>query len=554
MKNPFIENFVTNCGHKLAHLYILNDCLYRYQNIVILGTGSDEIPIYMTALQFNLRISAFCNVFEREFDFLNKDMDYIPTLTPDEVQGLPDCALLCAGKKLEKLKECHGSLISDMDIYIADVDFHDHTLNGKAVPSIWRLNPAILEKPIVIFGTGAQGKAQAKTFEEHGTDFQAFSVNNPAKHGTCMMDREVISPDKLKTMIGTVNVVCAIQEWQPVYRQLRLMGFAEGNIFLNTVRFCHVGGSVVGFFRNGYFKMAGYANIAMQYRHGKMIYDSLKQLNTDYVVFPQSAVGDLTLTLPLIAEYKKEHKIGRIKCVVAEEREDLAPWLIDVTDCLFLPQSKIIDLWDYLYLIGEDRKFTIAFFKRLSWLRDAWIRSGPEEESLMEEYQHILGVNPVNIPHITVKMKKLPEISDNSIMLLTGISSYELMGKYNRKKWDKLLSNLAKKLDSKGFSVYTNIKNEDDEAIDGTRPHQSTVSEMLETVNNFKCIISVPTGLGELLALTQCNMISIFPVMLDSHRLALDQLADRENAVSVSWQLGQEEETIDEVVRLVESY
>lgn len=91
--------------------------------------------------------------------------------------------------------------------------------------NVFLLNESINQKPIVIFGTGINGKRAYFTFLNMGIEIYAFADRNIERAGKRIFGKEILFEDNL---IGTdFTVVIASSAWREICGRLEHKGVSR---------------------------------------------------------------------------------------------------------------------------------------------------------------------------------------------------------------------------------------------------------------------------------------------------------------------------------------
>ncbi len=546
-ENLIVKNFIHNNYHKLSCLYVPHEALGGYQNLVFCGFYSDAEALFASTIAANININIFCDMFTEEYTDWYKTIDHIPVVKFEDLGALADCALIVSKDCWEKHKDCIQA--ANIDAFVGEDDI---TLfrNSSQVKPLWRMNPQAVSLPCVMFGCGNEARKQSEIFQRLGVDIGCYCDNDPQKIGGQYFGKPVISPMELSKLTGKVNVIVSICYWHPVFSQLRQLGFKESNIYINMV--AH-GSNVYSIDAHGAVQTYNFETLLYRYARGKAIYMSLNSLDATYWLYPASSIGDICMISSCVHECKRKNEIKRVVIVTYDKLRDIALLFPSVDDVLTLSYSNIVSLWTYLYIAAkwESGNIRCIYFRPASPFFNRFRHNDNYNQSLYREFMDMLGLSK-NRPERIKELRPTDMIIEsNSALLLLGYAITRLQTEFTEADIENVLESIAKRLSSRGLQVYTNTVKSTDKVIPGTKPLQSTLMQLLSNCSRFRAIISAPTGLGELLALSPCNLISFFPDTLEIHKEALDQMAEGGPAVSFLWHKNRASELIDNIVDTV---
>jgi hypothetical protein len=137
------------------------------------------------------------------------------------------------------------------------------------------------------------------------------------------------------------------------------------------------------------------------------------------------------------------------------------------------------------------------------------------------------------------------------LLIADGTVLYRDSNRLSRAEFMDFLRRIAENLICSGIRVFTNAASPNSEIVRGTCALRLSIPELTAAAEVFRAIISVPTGLAELLSLTDCMLINVFPEEYAFSAAHFDEYAGNEKVLSFIWNVKNSEALANEVVRQV---
>ena len=278
---------------------------------------------------------------------------------------------------------------------------------------------------------------------------------------------------------------------------------------------------------SGGLKKLSLEQIIYRYMHGRHIFGQLRrQQATRFLFLATAAVGDNTAVCSMVEEYKRVFGYKRVAVLIVDSLEGIARLFPAIDEVIVCQRLDFICLAYYFILNyasgkgafdSENVIFTYFMPKDISW--NGFHHADHDYLlPLFIKFRDFLGLPTSSAPSkITVPSagNDLPDIEGNAVLLIPDAVTVYRDSKTDKIEMRAFFAALAKALVAKGCAVYTNIVNENDTVIAGTRPLMCTLTQLVAVCAKFKAIVSVPTGLAELLNLTDCRLLNIWPEGLE---------------------------------------
>ncbi|MBR3516855.1 MAG: hypothetical protein IKO10_11125 [Lachnospiraceae bacterium] len=224
-----------------------------------------------------------------------------------------------------------------------------------------------------------------------------------------------------------------------------------------------------------------------------------------YIVCPYG-LGDTLYVSAFVKELKKQHGIKNVSLIVKEAHAPIAE-MFDAVDEI-IRSDKLVEKLNVFSIATETwrlKNYLYGHFKK-NIQQISHDEYDEKKYSMLGLYRkfvmNISEDSPLDL--ITYKNKNgdhsIP-MSDASVIIAPYAHTAKLLPVTF---WEKLVDVLS----DKGYEVYTNIaKNE--KAIKGTRELYVTLADIAKCAEIAKCVVSIRSGLCDMLAFTKAKMIVI---------------------------------------------
>lgn len=249
--------------------------------------------------------------------------------------------------------------------------------------------------------------------------------------------------------------------------------------------------------------------------------------NNFYIVCPGS-IGDTLYVASLVKAYKHRNSITSVSLIVKENQKSIpllfasvderivSDELVEILDSY--SRSKVVwQLDNYLYGFAREDYFCNLYMKPyeaknlLSGYKAAIL--GLQEEA---EYEEIWIDQTVGDPEI---------FNQKTIIVMPHESSAKRLP---ISLWEEISKNL-----SVNYNVYTNIKDKSELPVKGTKAVSESLKDMLPICEKCYAVISIRTGICDLLAFSKCKLIVLNTEQELSEKWDLTKVFNRDNLVNI---------------------
>lgn len=238
----------------------------------------------------------------------------------------------------------------------------------------------------------------------------------------------------------------------------------------------------------------------------------IKKDNDVQYFFCPSGIGDTLYVLAYMKEYRKAFPNKKIVFVVKEAHKflvDMYPEDVDETIVVSRFYFKLVEQYLKEHLKNEEK---IIYAHPLKIIYDPCKILGVRDICLLDLYKVLLDI-PINSEYCkpTINFKKTSDlkrqnaINHNSILLCPYCVSIPMIDK-------KIWEDIAKEYTDKGYKVFTNIKDESEEAINGTVPISLELNDFCSIIEEFKYVYAIRSGLCDLMSFFNVDLTVLYPV------------------------------------------
>lgn len=250
---------------------------------------------------------------------------------------------------------------------------------------------------------------------------------------------------------------------------------------------------------------------------GGEIYEMLRQYagnGTEIFVCPMH-IGDTVLMTAFAEDYKRQKGIGKLIAVshtVPPETLEMFPG-VDAAILLDTDQMEALQFFMTVHGLRYANGIRFAYHWNLLQIENAtpkYMVVLKDRALLSDLIRQILDLDGqakmrcMRIPMDAERKTELREKYGKSVMLMPGTLTEK---KLPVSFWE----NLAKRLQEKGYGVFTNYNGKPCETlVEGTTPLSSSLKEMAEMADAFPLFVGVRSGACDLMALSGARMAIIF--------------------------------------------
>ncbi len=229
--------------------------------------------------------------------------------------------------------------------------------------------------------------------------------------------------------------------------------------------------------------------------------------DTTYIVCPYG-IGDTLYVCAFLDEYKKAKNRRKVCAIVKKSHSDI-PKAFSFIDEVIADDSmvEILNCWAIRTQTWELKNFLYGHFKKK--LDMIFIRNDNVIlDSMVTQYRReVMGLSEhskLALEDFAFTQTESRDCLDaNSIVLMpyaNSIKSLEIS------LWERVASHL-KKL---GYSAFTNVKGPEEAVVPGTEALTGDISYVVSVVRNCKAVISLRSGLCDVLAFCKVPMIVLY--------------------------------------------
>lgn len=280
-------------------------------------------------------------------------------------------------------------------------------------------------------------------------------------------------------------------------------------------------------------------------RVGKTLFSK----DTTYIVCP-GPIGDTLYVASFVRAYKQKYKVSSVVLIVRKNQESIGEIFPSIDGCIvshelieilsvYSRSKKVWDLENYRYgFAREDYQHQIyapAYTPKnfLSGYKIAIM--GLEEDAQYEEIEIDRDANMLNA------------FNRETVIVMPHESSARRLPFWF---WEKLCQEL-----SRHYTVYTNTKDETELSIKGTHSVSYSLKDMAGICERCFAVISIRTGICDLLAFTKTNLIVLNTEQILAEKWDLKKVFSRENIVNVDCYDEWDSETLkDNILRQLQGF
>lgn len=236
-----------------------------------------------------------------------------------------------------------------------------------------------------------------------------------------------------------------------------------------------------------------------------------KDKNIQYFFCP-SGIGDTLYVLSYMKEYRKKFPNKKIVFIVKGAHKFLVDMYSEYVDETIIPSKFYFKLIEQYLKENSRSNDRIIYAHPFKIIYDPCKILGIKDICLLDLYKVLLEI-PIKSKYCTpninlekkLNIKKENNISDNSILLCPYCVSIPMIDK-------EIWEDVAKEYISKGYKVFTNVKDESEEAIKGTVPISLKLDDFSSIVEEFKHIYAIRSGLCDLISFFNVDLTILYPI------------------------------------------
>lgn len=243
---------------------------------------------------------------------------------------------------------------------------------------------------------------------------------------------------------------------------------------------------------------------------GEKTYATMRQQYPEDFLFvtPYLGVGDIYLLNLYIPDYLKKYQLTRARILLSNPAQRKICALFGIESSL-VSKEEIKSLIYFQQAVGAEnlglKVLDVNIYQRKGDL--VHTLHGLDYNTLLQKMLFLSGERKVAGKFLQEDISQL--VADNHLDLNNTIilSPYaNTMALMEPEIWEQL----ANRLLEKGYDVYTNVGNESEPVIAGTKPLFIPFSMMLAVVDQIKCFIGLRSGLCDVISPTKNKMVLFY--------------------------------------------
>jgi len=376
--------------------------------------------------------------------------------------------------------------------------------DSSSIKQMFQLSPEIQKaKTICIFGTGINARYVFLLLAENNIYADFFADKSPqCENVKVLLNRPVLSENELMKM--ECVVIIASTAWKEISKRLHEKKIY--NIFVAPTMSDRRKQVIAD---ENYLLSVG---------------DTVFDLGTVYVCCP-CGLGDTLYIAALAKEYKKSHpEIKRLCLIIKENHKGIASLFSGVDEMIISNQMvEILYKYSYEKRIWKKHNYIYGHFT-IDWLHkyDLGLEKGNMVSFYKKYVMHMPDECALERPQFQTVSQNFEKIDRNVIILMPYAQSSEMLPGFF---WERM----GKRLKRLGYEVYTNTKDESEKVVAGTQRISETVEAMAQLCERSFAVISLRSGMCDLLALTNTTLLIINTEEVHLKLWNVKFVTDREN-------------------------
>lgn len=250
--------------------------------------------------------------------------------------------------------------------------------------------------------------------------------------------------------------------------------------------------------------------------------------DTTYIVCP-GPIGDTLYVAAFVKAFKKKNNISSVVLIVRKSHESIAELFPSIDGCIvsnklveilsiYSRSQRVWELDNYRYGFAREdyqhRNYAPDYVPKnlLSGYKIALM--GLEEDA---EYEEMQVDREMNIPNT---------FNQRTVIVMPHESSARRLP---FRFWEALCQELGRH-----YTVYTNTKDETELPIKGTRAISYSLKDMTGICEQCFAVISIRTGICDLLAFTKTNLIVLNTEQILAEKWDLKKVFSRDNIININ--------------------
>lgn len=365
-------------------------------------------------------------------------------------------------------------------------------------------------RQVFVFGANAPGDDGITWLEGKGIDVASVIDNNPANKGRCLLGVPICLPEERLLPFSDSNIVLIASSHYPeMKRQLERMGYLAGTHVFQLLNLC--GDNEFTVSEEQFRKHADLIERASE------VFDRfIEKYGQDAHVFvcPIKAIGDVYLAASYLRQYVESHGISHyVMTVTGPACEYAAGLFVEHVESVSLDTAE--HLMRLSRFLGESRcriKVLQPFSVFTSLSRSL---QGVKEWTFADFYKYgVFGLGEKDraqtprfpVPPRDVPCREVESLCSKGCGVLLAPYAHSLP-RLPESFWTALAAALSRA----GFVVYTNVAGEGEFAVFGTKALDVPLTELVPVLEWMGCMISMRSGLCELVSSISCAKIVVYP-------------------------------------------
>lgn len=246
-----------------------------------------------------------------------------------------------------------------------------------------------------------------------------------------------------------------------------------------------------------------------------------------YILCPGS-IGDTLYVAALVKAYKEKNNVQVVMLIVRENHRSIGELFPSVDGSIV--SKELVDL-----LQAYSRKDAVWELKnyRYGFAREDYAHriymAEYEANNLLSGYKAAIMEVPEDVEYEKIHVnreKTVPEkYNKKAIIVMPHESSARRLPIFF---WEELCGEL-----SVDYTVYTNVKDNTETVIRGTQPVSEPLKNMVDICEQCFAVISIRTGMCDLLAFSDCNLIVLNTEYELAEKWNLKKVFQRDNLINI---------------------
>lgn len=348
---------------------------------------------------------------------------------------------------------------------------------------LFQLNPKIYKKKLCIFGTGSNAINTFIELESKGRRVECFADRDSECYNfKIFCNRPVLREDEL---INTdYIVIIASMYWQEIAERLLKKNIC--NLLIAPLKYCET------------------YQITADEKYILRIGDIILRKDFVYICCP-CGLGDTLYVAALVKAYKEFHSSTKKVCLIIKKNHMEVVSFFRGIDDTIISNEIVMSLYRYSNLTGEWRKENYIYGHFTSeWLGK--YNLGYYKGNMITNYKKFIMQIPENSkiesPCFYKTNKNIKDFDKKTIILMPYAISSKVLPEY-------FWNNLVHRLKELGYKIYTNVKDDKEKPITGTRKISEAIDIMTQICESCLAVISVRSGMCDILSLTNAVLLVI---------------------------------------------